>query len=211
MRREAVRTIQALPDGIEFAMIFFAGPAWDAFEDIQDIAGNWVQTDKGPHTYRPKKWDRLATIRYSTTSPEDRRRAVRAIQKTPLVYGTVYDVPIYMALKMDPMPDTIFFMTDGSCIEDRGIESISKMVAQLKETGKKVPPIHTVGFGLKGDKQLTAIAKLTKGTATFLTPGQYIQRYGPATVDLPDGNGFNTRKFIESAPADRYPVEFDFN
>lgn len=134
---------------------------------------------------------------------------ISKIKTTPLVYGTVYDNPIYMALSMDPVPDTIFFMTDGESSTERGIISLQKMVEQLTAAGKRVPVMHTVGFGISHNNQLKEMAALMRGECNFLTTREYIKKYGrdrsrPAKLNP----GFDVESGVESVPAEQYPVEF---
>lgn len=209
MRKEATRVIEELPPGIDFNVIFFAGPAWPAFDDLDEWADEFVTTGDDADTFRPKDWDDLKKLGYYGSGTGARHRAIRAIRDTDLVYGTVFDLPMFMALNMDPTPDTIFFMTDGSTSDERGIDQIRKMVEQMDRAGKKVPTIHTVGLGTSGNRQLDEIAALTrKGTATYLTPEDFRKKYGD--ISFPDSDEErNSGVRIERVPADRYPIEFD--
>jgi hypothetical protein len=211
LRRETMRVMEELPDGLQFGVIFFAGPAWPADKDFDSGISNWVIT-KPPaasySTFRPKKWDRLPKIDYETANGSTRNRYKRIAKDTQLVGGTVYDVPLYMAMTMDPIPETIFFMTDGACPNNRGIEPLKKMVQQLKSAGKPVPIIHTVGLGISNSGHLSQMAKLTGGTANFLTEAQYIKQYGKDTIDVPGGTGKST-SMVDKVDADEYPIEFD--
>ncbi|MEN8663041.1 MAG: vWA domain-containing protein [Lentimonas sp.] len=212
LRRETMRIMKDLPEGVQFGVIFFAGPAWPASKSYTSGLSNWVTTTSpgSPYTnFRPKNWGRLPEIKYETSSMTTRKRYMRIAEDTPLVLGTIYDVPLYMAMTMDPVPETIFFMTDGACPQSRGIVPLKKMIAQLKAAGKKVPIIHTVGLG-NNNSQLQAIAKLTGGTSTFLTPQQYVKQYGPGRVDIP-GKGENVLQRVDKVPAKKYPVEFNLN
>lgn len=211
LRRETMRIMEDLPEGVQFGVIFFAGPAWPASKSYTSGLNNWVTTNSPGSAYtnfRPKNWDRLPRIRYETSSSSTRNRYKRIGEDTPLVAGTIYDAPLYMAMSMDPVPETIFFMTDGSCPEKRGIVPLKKMIAQLKAAGKKVPIIHTVGLGISNSSHLRGIAQLTGGTANFLTAQQYLKQYGPGKVDMP-GKGENVMQRVDKVPANKYPVAFN--
>lgn len=213
LRRETMRIMEELPEGLQFGVIFFAGPAWPASKNYTSGLNNWVTSNSPGNAYnnfRPKKWNRLPEIRYETSSSGTRNRYKRIAEDTPLVAGTIYDVPLYMAMTMDPVPETIFFMTDGACPESRGIIPLKKMIAQLKAAGKKPPIIHTVGLGIPNSSHLRAIAKLTGGTSNFLTADQYVKQYGPGRVDMP-GKGQDVMKMVDRVPGNKYPVEFDLN
>jgi hypothetical protein len=207
MRREAVRIIEDLPMGTQFAVIFFAGPAWPAGSkpDLDD----WVQTYGDFQSFRPKNWDDLPKVKYRRASEGIRSGMIRHIRSTPLVYGTVFDCPIFMALRMDPIPDTVFFMTDGECSTERGINSLRKMVEQLKAAGKRIPVMNTVGFGIGRNYQLEDMAALMMGECSFISIQDYIMQHGP----VPSGyaamdSGFDVERRVKSVPAGEYPVEF---
>ncbi|MDP4645244.1 MAG: hypothetical protein NWS71_12455, partial [Opitutales bacterium] len=55
---------------------------------------------------------------------------------------------------------------------------------------------------------LSQMAKLTGGTANFLTEAQYIKQYGKDTIDVPGGTGKST-SMVDKVDADEYPIEFD--
>lgn len=208
MRREAARVISELPKTTNFAVIFFAGPAWPAASNLERFVSDWVKTGNDAHSFRPKDWDDLPRMKYKTASTSVCSSMVDTIETTPLVYGTVYDCPLYMALSMDPTPDVIFFITDGSCDPERGIVPFRKMLAQLQAAGKKVPKVNTVGFGISGNSQLKEIARLTEGECHFLTAADYIRRFGavePKPQKLKPGFKIST---IKSVTAAEYPVEF---
>ena len=212
MRREASRVIEELPDGVEFAVIFFAGPAWSATSGLEKEEGKWVRTGKGNHQVYPVSWSSLQRIRYKTASRSTKRAVIDAIQKTPLSNGTgtVYDTALFMALNMKPQPSTIFFMTDGQCPPERGINSFRKMLDQLKALGRDIPQVHTIGFGIRGNNQLEEMARLTNGECRFISPDEYIQRYGPNPEGMERIKPDNSFKFQQGNDKD-YTVEFELD
>lgn len=209
MRREASRVIRELPKGVKFSAIFFAGPAWPADSGLEKYLDGWVKSGKNAHSFRPKDWNKMPKVRYKTVSGGTCSSMITHIETTPLVFGTVYDCPIYMALNMNPIPDTIFFMTDGACADERGIVSLRRMVGQLKASGKKVPVMHTVGFGISNNRQLKEMAELMGGECNFLTAGEYIKKYGPDKSKRGQLKAkVNVKNQIKSVPASEYPIEF---
>lgn len=209
MRREAVRVVNNLPAQTKFGVIFFAGPAWPASSSFSRYVRDWVQ---GVGGCRPKDWNDMPRVKYQTNTKSSRSKMVRSIEDTPLSGGgTIYDCPLYMALSMDPIPDTIFFMTDGACDPKRGIDSFRIMIDQLNAAEMKVPTVHTVGFGISSNEQLTAIASLTGGECNFLTTADYVDRYGPSEIKPKRGKFNYDSQRIKSVAADEYPVEFDLS
>lgn len=136
MKEELTRSIKDLTPGTQYQMIFFAGPAWVAGSEIADVRGSRENSIKGPDgkTYlwskgRPKGKRQKAEWLTVTTSDgkigADRRKAeqdakdviaksLKHVKDTPLVLGTRWDDALSMAIDMDPKPQVIYFMTDGS-------------------------------------------------------------------------------------------------
>ena len=214
MRREATRVIEELPLEVNFGLIFFAGPTWPGMDDVRESADNWVTSaaagspGASAASFRPKKWSRLPRARYFSADSSARKRALKAIRETPTLFGTIFDVPMYMALTMDPIPDTVFFMTDGQCSEGRGITQIRLMVEQLKLQGKKIPVIHTIGLGISSNAHLDSIAALGNGESRYVTPQAYQEKYGNSDFPPSKEPRFSTSKEISVVPADEYPIKF---
>ena len=207
MRAEAARILQSLSRDTRFNVICFAGPAWIADTKLEQQLDLWVRTGGDPFLFRPRSWSRLRNVRYLRASHLTVARLVEVVETTPLFMGTVYDNPIYMALSMDPLPDTIFFLTDGECPESRGIDSLRKMVEQLKADGRKVPVLHTVGLGVTHSDQLEAMAGLTGGESRYLTARDYRNRYGLDELKRGRRARFDINQKVESVPLDQYPVD----
>ncbi|MFT4900909.1 MAG: hypothetical protein ACI81V_000176 [Lentimonas sp.] len=190
LRRELPRSIDSLPDGVEFDVILFAGPVWRAMDEVK--AGSfrrWLLDAVGIHkgeSYRPENLSALPGVKYLKSSAGTRARMIRALKEVPLVHGTIFDLPLYVALTATPTPDTIFFLTDGVCQYSRGIDPLRKLVGQIEARGMKLPVINVVGFEVENNPQLEAIARLTGGTATSLTIADYNAQYGEEIVELPD-------------------------
>ena len=214
MRKEATRVIEELPLEVNFGLIFFAGPTWPGMDDVRESADNWVTSaaagspGASAASFRPKKWSRLPRARYFSADSSARKRALKAIRETPTLFGTIFDVPMYMALTMEPIPDTIFFMTDGQCSEDRGITQIRLMVEQLKLQGKKIPVIHTIGLGISSNAHLDSIAALGNGESRYVTPQAYLKKYGNSDFPPSKEPRFETSGKIPKVPSDEYPIKF---
>jgi len=154
MRRELIRTIEELPDGINIAIIPFSGPAWDISEDIGQVAKKWVHVKKegggdgGAGAFYPKTKDVQSEGQWVELKESTRRSFKKRILATPLVFGTVFDTSFYVACSMDPLPKTIFFMTDGSSSRQRGFDAIARMLSEIKRMkgAKALPIINTIGL-----------------------------------------------------------------
>lgn len=136
LKKELVRSVAALPSGIEYQMIFFAGPAWTAGSTVVLAADNksgvvshegvdYKWTSKNASSWKPTG-RRLQPPAWLKGSKENIDQSLSTISNTPLVYGTAWEAPLKTALDMNPKPDVIFFMTDG--LSGKDSESIAKSV-----------------------------------------------------------------------------------
>lgn len=163
MRQELSKSVKALPNTVEFALIFFSGPSWYAgqtvgkAEKLGEFIGNTVSDgrnqyvwyegwdEKGRHTGVSGKTalyhyadgpDRLPPGKYMVASGKNIRDMLQIIEETPLVFGTDWRWPLRMAMNMEP--DVIYFMTDGAFGVGRGVtkqEMVSNLLAYNREHG----------------------------------------------------------------------------
>ena len=92
-----------------------------------------------------------------------------------------------MALKQSPLPDSIYFLTDGGCERSRGYDQLEIMFEILRQfhVEEALPVINTIGLevGLKNQVHETSehgihlidIAKLGKGEVVFISGANFIQ------------------------------------
>jgi len=125
MRKELISSLKKLPGGTEYALIFFAGPAWLAGDKIPSPHAkkkSIIKARKGGKTWEWKSpgsannWSivgRLPKAKWLKASQTQINSSVKDVRSTPLVWGTDWDAPLKIALEMAPRPDAIFFMTDG--------------------------------------------------------------------------------------------------
>jgi len=126
MRTELARSVGELKGSIEYQLIFFAGPAWVAGDEIKGSKNDPVITSQdgnsfewitvgGAHGFKPKDEKKAQQPSWLKATGSQIKKSTTLIQETKLVWGTTWDPAINMALSMEPKPDVIFFMTDGSC------------------------------------------------------------------------------------------------
>jgi len=178
MREELAKSISELGAGMQFQMIFFAGPVWVAGQEIIMQKGNRAATVKvGARKFEWKSsgdahsWDPVGkrqTPEWLTVSAGTLRSAAKHIRETPLVWGTIWDHPLEMALSMDPKPDVIFFMTDG--IAGKRSSEIAKEIGR-KARGMKVV-INTVALMVpQAQAPLKELAKRSGGQFSIVKEG----------------------------------------
>ncbi len=174
MRAELADSVSKLPAGKQYQMIFFAGPAWVAGDEVSLAKGGVAKVKaKGGKTYQwtgkgATNWTCAGNLNQpqwlDATDPVV-KKSIKLIQTHKLVYGTVWSNPLEMAFSMDPLPQVIVFMTDGMA----GPESrpTAEKFAQLaKEKGVL---INTVALMQpKAARDMAALAKPTGGKFSLI-------------------------------------------
>ncbi len=124
MREEMVKSVSKLPSGVQYQLIFFAGPAWVAGDEVNMAKGNKSAVVKsggrkfdwgskgGAHNWETKGKKQKAEWIEATSG--SLKKSKKLIEETKLVWGTIWEPALDMAFNMDPPPQLIFFMTDGS-------------------------------------------------------------------------------------------------
>ena len=145
MRDELKKSVSGLQSGMKYQMIFFAGPAWVAGDELKfsdgDEAGKEsneaeVKTTEGKKYKLEKKGRWQVPSNYKAEwmdASEDNLRASRKIIKDHgLVYGTEWSKPLEMAMDMKPAPQIIFFMTDGTGGTVNKVKELATMAKRKK-------------------------------------------------------------------------------
>ncbi|GAA5481687.1 vWA domain-containing protein [Haloferula sargassicola] len=175
MREELARSVGTLPEGSQFEMIFFAGPAW--------IAGSQVEM---PETHREAivraggkdyEWRRMGfgqgwvtkgreqKAAWRTCTAASREEAMTQIRETPLVWGTEWEHPLELALDLDPAPQVIFFMTDGAISGDME-DFVRRFGHRAKSKGTT---INTVAMmEPQAEKPMKTLAERSGGQFTII-------------------------------------------
>ncbi len=125
---------------------------------------SWISA-RGAHDFEPKEKNKRQPIDWITSTKSKRKQSLAAIQDTKLVYGTIWDYPLEMALDMNPKPDVIFFMTDGSA-GNNSLEVAKEIGRKAKKEGVIINTIALMLPQAKG--ALGEIAKLTGGIFTMV-------------------------------------------
>jgi hypothetical protein len=167
MRAELAKSVMLLPGDKKYQMIFFAGPAWVACEKIQGRGKSFSATSRNGEEY---KWEATNGIHGWTTIGERHKptwldatdsnifQSETLIKKTSLVIGTQWDPPMAMAFDMEPLPNIIVFMTDGSAPGDP-VEVAEGIASRAKKEGIVINTI-----ALMEPKAADAMETLAKGT-----------------------------------------------
>jgi hypothetical protein len=175
MREELTRSIAGLSSGMEYQLIFFAGPAWIAGDVVKITDGNrrglvtsgrsefeWI-TRGGAHGWEVK--GKAQVPEWLAVSAVNSKTSLEHIKETPLVWGTVWAPGIDMALSMDPPPQIIYFMTDGLT----GGNAVKEAESIAKRAKKARAIVNTVSLmEPKAREAMITLASLTGGAATLI-------------------------------------------
>jgi len=177
MKMELTRTVKSLPPGVEFQILFFAGPAWFVGEyDEKKTHKDWVVSASPKNFWEymggdPEKWP---TGKYLKATPSTLRRVVGMIEETPAIYGTDWRDPLKMAMKMEP--DVIYFMTDGAVGKHPTKDPVVDDVLDYNRT-KSRAKINSICFMvLMAYENLKELADKTRGEFTLVTADGEILR-----------------------------------
>ncbi len=153
-----IKTLEAFKGKGQIAILFFSGPVWLPEEDAKAIHGNW--TKKGSaYDFAPKNPNVVPKPRWMMPTKKNVEILTKYIVQEEKTFGTDWRHPFRIAYEMDPQPNVIFFMTDGSVSNDCSGETID----MSKKYAKKIT-VNTIGFGIsdKGIPLLEEIALNSK-------------------------------------------------
>ena len=183
MRNELCESLEKMENGLQIGMVFFGGPAWVAGDEIKMGQGKKeaVVTAKGGKKFKWKSnggahhWEPdgpKQKVPWHTIDDREVKRLQKIVRETPLFWGTIWDHPLHMALDMDPAPQTIYFMTDGSASGSaKWAQEIGKKAKKMGVVINCVALMHP-----KAKADLQTIADMTGGQLTMVNEkGERVQ------------------------------------
>ena len=158
LKSHLIKALTQLNGKGEVALLFFAGPVWLPEQDGSTVKEAWGGGGKYEHFDKKDMSRYYPTVRWFVPNKHNLEIVKKYICTSHLVGGTNWSHPFRIALeKMNPKPDVIFFMTDGSVGS-----SISEQCLELvRKYGKNIT-INTIGFGITSGP-LQDIASLSDG------------------------------------------------
>ena len=177
MRKELQRSLDKMIPGTKFQMIFFAGPAW--------VAGNKVTSNrktaevKGERGHKFKwkcgggatNWKPVGkrqTPDWLEATNGQLSKAKKTVRETKLVWGTIWEPPLEMALDMEPPPQVIYFMTDGTAGKASG-QTAKTIGARARSKGITINCVAMMEP--KAAAAMLEMAKRTDGQFTKVMKG----------------------------------------
>jgi hypothetical protein len=176
MRKELTDSVMKIAMKTNYALLFFAGPAWVAGDDVDWNKQGAIVSGKGGRKFNWKSkgkandWEhsgKKEPVDWLVATKGQVSKSRKIIQSTRLVWGTRWDNPLEMALNMDPPPQVIYFMTDGAASgSDKWARSVG---AKAKSRGIKINCIAMMEP--KAHKDMDDLAKRTGGQFTIVLKG----------------------------------------
>ncbi len=176
---ELQKTLKALPSSVQYQVLLFAGGGYYAQEgwSVKKQGKNNLVSDPRGKTYLFKqKGDagdyefdgsdtRLPTEAWLQAIPANIDKTIKFIAKDELFGGTDWEVALRIAHYMDPPPDVIFFMADGT-----GGNAPKPILDVNRRKGS--PVINTIAMQTKqGAQQFNQVANGTKGQFKIVLKG----------------------------------------
>lgn len=164
--QEMEKTLKAFDSRIQYQVIHFSGPVWFSGWDVG--GPNNSQTVKGPEgksfvysgqgaTNVKLQGNDLPTAEWLYANQENVKRTVAELRSVRYTWGTVWLNAFEVAHAMEPPPDLILFMADGT-----GGNSPPPILASNKKAGD--PVVNTFAMQTsKGAREFQEIAKQAGG------------------------------------------------
>ena len=155
IKEELTKSLKRLAANIQYQVIFFAGPAWFAENELVSRKGKqftlkdgrqeYIWNTPGPaHLYELKNRKDLPSAKWKQASKANIHKTNKQIEKVRKIFGTDWEWPLKLALEqMEPKPDVVYFLTDGATGDgSKTLEEIDKI---NRRTGKKAK-INTIAM-----------------------------------------------------------------
>ena len=206
LRKELTHSINSLPEDSQFSTFFFAGPVWQAGDDVRKVDGNKEHVvvinngdlvewkGKGAHRWTSNL--DTAPAPWTLASVANKEAIAKKISKQELVWGTDWSSPLEAALNQSPLPKVIYFMTDGSCSTANA--SAKKISELAKEKGVRINTIAMMHP--KAEKPMQYMAAVTGGDFVIVTKEGECELHEAGSVKTPeldhdhDANGKKTKR-----------------
>ncbi len=173
--KELEKALKSLK-GVQYQVLLFAGGGYYASKgwSVKRAQGldNTVTGPKGKYEFKSKggyaNYDfvgaasKLPKGEWLSTTPSNVKKTMDRVEGDKLFGGTDWGLALDIAHFMDPPPDVIFFMADGT-----GGNTPGPILQTNSKNGR--PPINMVAMQTTaGMKEFAEIAKKTKGSFTIV-------------------------------------------
>ncbi|MBE7493367.1 MAG: hypothetical protein HS117_00320 [Verrucomicrobiaceae bacterium] len=161
LKKELVKSLSRIPPGTQYQILFFSDFAWphNTIDPKRSAAYEKFRWTITPEEYKSAKIPTYAYLLANGFNLSDSRKIVEEADNPG---GTNWGAGLLMALKGNPKPDVIFFMTDGQRSDEMGWVDI------VTNENKRVRPqtvIHTsVMMETDAAADMDRLAKSNGGT-----------------------------------------------
>ena len=157
LKKELEKSINGLTKGMQVSIIFFSNTGWT------------IET-KGPNQ-NDKGWNGLGkapVVPWYPATQKVKQQLISDMKAMPAAGGTVWYPGLKMALGMNPPPNGVFLLSDGSPRDG------DLVLEELDEINPSRVPISTVAFELPGSPagQLFDISDKTGGKFSMVYKGK---------------------------------------
>ncbi len=161
-KEELKSAIVKLPADSEYQVIFFSGTARFAHQSQAEAV---------------KRAEDLPVEKWLKATPKNKKATLKAIDQVRKSRGTVWQIPIMLAMNLESSPDSIYFHTDGA--KTSNTQLVDEIVTLVKEKSDGRTKIHTIALMAaksKGAKYLQAIAEQTGGEYKLVSNTRFLRQ-----------------------------------
>jgi hypothetical protein len=178
MRRELTKSLGNLTHGTRFGVICFSCIAWEAGDNVNldRKRGHAVVKEEGGRRFEWKDlggkqgWKQAGIPQradWLIASQDQLARSKKIVKGAPLSSGTAWDKGLNMALDMTPLPQVVYFMTDG--VASGSGAWARELGGKARSKGVRINCIALMEPRAHDD--MNELAKLTGGQFTIVTKG----------------------------------------
>lgn len=174
LKKELIRSINALNPQMAVSVIFFSHNAWSIDAEGQNPADSgWNGLGKVPF------------LKWYPAIPKVKTDFVSKISNMSPSGNTRWYAPLKMALAMDPPPDTVYLLSDGEPSD------YDQVINEIDEINPNKTPVDTIAFELPGTpaKLMMKIAEATGGKFTVIFKGRAYRGQDAENLTKPNFDG----------------------
>lgn len=119
LKKELIKSLGRVPSGTQYQILFFSDFAWP-HNTIDPKKSAAFEKFRWSITSDEWKKAKIPTFAYLLASPFNLADSRKIVQEADNPGGTNWGSGLLMALKANPKPDIIFFMTDGQKSDEQG-------------------------------------------------------------------------------------------
>lgn len=163
MEKELEKTLKTLPTNTQVLIIPWSGGAWLYNQLATEIKDKWIKHGDEYDNFELKRGEKLKKPEWVTIGPDAVNRLMKGVlAQEKWQGGTDWRQPFSYVMEVNPLPDTIFFMTDGQ------IQNVDRALSSIDKSLRKTPTPPTVfALWIKNDKHdpapMKELAKRYKG------------------------------------------------